>query len=248
MDLGDLFDTYSRQARLQPALLALFPMFVTVAVWVPALYDFAAGLVGLAIACGAVVYLAHIARSLGRKAELRLNDSWGGKPTTLWMTHGDRNLDPQTKARYHALLSDRIDGWSAPSPDDEARDPGGAEASYDSAVRWLREATRDRKRYGLVFKENVSYGFRRNLYGLKPIGLSLALLCVAGNAGALWHAIFIAAAGAIPPVGVASLALSIATAAGWILVVRPSWVRDAADGYARALLAACDQIGADGTS
>ena len=95
MDLGDLFDTYSRQARLQPALLALFPLFVTVAVWVPALYKFAAGLIGLAVACGAIVYLAHLARAWGRKAEDCLFATWGGKPTTLWMMHRDRHLDPQ---------------------------------------------------------------------------------------------------------------------------------------------------------
>ncbi len=239
MDLGDLFDGYSRQARLQPELLALFPLFVTVAVWVPALYDFAAGLIGLATACGAVVYLAHLARALGRKAESRLYDAWGGKPTTLWMMHGDRTLDPQTKARYHAFLSDHITGWSAPSPDDEANNPRAAEATYDSAVRWLRERTRDRKRYGLVFKENVSYGFRRNLYGLKPIGLTLAVLCVAGNLGALYQAVLVAG-GPIPPLGIASLALTLVAVAGWLWVVRQSWVRDGADGYARALHAACD--------
>ena len=86
------------------------------------------------------------------------------------MTHGDRNIDRLTKVRYHAFLSDRIDGWSAPSQVDEAQDPVTAELVYDSAVRWLREMTRDRKRYGLVFKENVSYGFRRNLYGLILLG------------------------------------------------------------------------------
>ena len=239
MDLGDLFDGYSRQARLQPALLALFPLFVTIAVWVPALYDFAAGLLGLATACGAVVYLAHLARGLGRKAESRLYAAWGGKPTTLWMTHGDPNLDPQTKARYHTFLSDHIAGWSAPTVDEEATDPRTAEAAYDSAVRWLRESTRDRKRYSLVFKENVSYGFRRNLYGLKPIGLTLALLCVAGNLGALYHTVFVAG-GPVPPPGIASLALTLVAVAGWLLVVRQSWVRDGADGYARALLAICD--------
>ncbi len=85
----------------------------------------------------------------------------------------------------------------------------------------------------------MSYGFRRNLYGLKPIGLTLGLLCIAGNAGTLYHAVFVTG-GPIPPPGVASLALSLVAVAGWLWVVRQSWVRDGADGYARALLAACD--------
>ena len=83
MDLTELFDTYSLQARLQPALLALFPLFVTVAVWVPALYDLSVGLVGLTTACGAVAFLAHLSRGVGRKLETHLFDFWGGKPTTL---------------------------------------------------------------------------------------------------------------------------------------------------------------------
>ena len=241
MNLTDLFDTYSRQARLQPALLVLFPLFVTIAVWVPALYQAATGLVGLAVACGAVAYLAHLSRALGRKVEPRLYANWGGKPTTLWLSHSDPSLDAQTKVRYHAFLENHINGWIAPTSEEEARDIQAAEIAYDSAVRWLRENTRDRERYDLIFKENVSYGFRRNLYGLKSVGLSLGLLCAAGNGSALYYTSCVTGA-AIKPEGLASLVLNLALVVGWIAVVRESWVKDSADGYARALLAACDKI------
>ena len=241
MDLSDLFDSYSRQARLQPALLTLFPLFVSAAVWFPVLYELAVGLASLAIACGAVVYLAHIARALGRKAEQRLFTSWGGMPTTLWLSHGDDNLDAQTKARYHTFLMGHIPGWVAPSLEDEATDRQSAEIAYESAVRWLRENTRDRKQYSLVFKENVSYGFRRNLYGLKPAGLWIASLSVAGNVWVLYQTSLDASLATNSP-GVGSLILSLAVVGGWTIGVRPSWVKDSADGYARALLAVCDQI------
>ena len=101
MDLGDLFDTYSLRARLQPALLPLFPLFVTIAVWVPGLYHTGAGLAGLATACGVTVLLAHVARERGRRAEIRLFNEWGGKPTTIWLRHSDGNLDDHTTRRYH---------------------------------------------------------------------------------------------------------------------------------------------------
>lgn len=241
MNLTDLFDTYSRQARLQPALLVLFPLFVTIAIWVPALYQVAAGLSGLAVACGAVAYLAHLSRARGRKVQSCLYAKWGGTPTTVWLSYGDRSLDAQTKARYHAFLEKHIDGWTAPTLEEEARDLQAAKIAYDSAVRWLRENTRDRKRYGLIFKENISYGFRRNLYGLKSVGLSLGLLCIVGNGSALYYTICVASA-AIKPEGLASLVLNLAVVMCWIAVVRESWVKDGADGYARALLAACDQI------
>ena len=247
LEMDDLLDTYSRQARLLPALLVLLPLFVAIAIWVPELYDLASGLLGLATACGAVVYLAHLSRALGRKVEPHLYSNWGGKPTTLWLSHDDPNLDALTKARYHAFLRDHIDGWVPPSFEEESRDFHASEIAYESAVRWLREKTRNRKRYALIFKENVSYGFRRNLYGLKPVGLSLGLLCLAGNSSAFYHSFFVTTS-AIRPDGLASLVFNLFVVAGWLAVVRQSWVKDGADGYARALLAACDQISSDGES
>lgn len=241
MDLTDLFDEYSRQARLQPALLVLLPILVSVAAWWPDIYHFSAALAGLAVTCGAALGLAHLTRSLGRKVEAELYGSWGGKPTTRWLMHGDRNLDAQTKGRYHATLSRHVPGWRPPSAADEARDTDAAASNYDSAVRWLREKTRDRARFGLVFRENVSYGFRRNLYALKPIGLPLALLAGMGNVAAVFDAMSTAGAD-VPLQGIASLALSLVAVAGWVWMVRRGWVRDAADAYARARLAACDAL------
>lgn len=201
----------------------------------------ATALVGLVVACGSVAYLAHLSRALGRKVEPCLYAKWGGKPTTLWLSHSDPSLDAQTKARYHAFLENHINGWIAPTSEEEARDIQAAEIAYDSAVRWLRENTRDRERYDLIFKENVSYGFRRNLYGLKSVGLSLGLLCVAGNGSALYYT-SCATSTAIEPEGLASLVLNLAVVACWVALVRESWVKDGAEGYARALLAACDQV------
>ena len=40
----------------------------------------------------------------------------------------------------------------------------------------LREATRDTSRFPLVFAENANYGFRRNLWGLRPIGTGVAVV------------------------------------------------------------------------
>ena len=58
--------------------------------------------------------------------------------------------------------------------------------TYDSAARWLRKATRDRRQFNLVFTENVSYGFRRNLFGVRWIGGLVALLCAVADGGGLY--------------------------------------------------------------
>lgn len=242
--MANLFDTYSRQARLQPALFALFPLLVTIAVWVPTLYNLAAGFVGLAVTCGTTVFLAHVSRMLGRRAEADLYSLWGGKPTTRWLCHSNEHLDSQTKTRYHSFLEKSIDGWNSPSPRDESDNLKSAEIAYESAVRWLREKTRDRERFPLIFKENVSYGFRRNLYGLKLLALAIGFICLAGNGSALWYVIASSApSGALQ--GVGSLVFNVVVLLCWVAIVRASWVKDAADGYARALLAACDQLDED---
>ena len=246
MNLNSFFDKYSLQARVWPALLVLFPLLVTLIVWVPRVYELAVGLSGLALASGAILLLANIARSMGRRVEPSLFEEWKGKPTTLWLSHADGNLDDRTKARYHKFLSEHVDDWTAPSPEEELKDPDAAAAAYDSATRWLREKTRNQEKFGLVFKENVSYGFRRNLFGLKKVGLAISVLCGIGNSWAL-------CAGSLDgeklshPEGFASLILSLLMILAWTFIIRPRWVRDSADGYARALLATCDQIGSTDT-
>lgn len=239
MNLLGMFDSYSIAARLLPALIALIPVIVTTAVWTPALYDLAYGVLVPGIECALAGLLMHIARFLGRKAEPKLFDKWGGIPTSRWMLRSDSSLDEMTKDRYRRYLEEHIDGWEAPSQADEEADRKGVMATYDSAVRWLRDRTRDRRQFNLVFTENVSYGFRRNLYGLRWIGRLVASLCVVVNSGSLYHWAGVTG-GPNSILGIATLCFVLIMTAVWFASVNQQWVRDAADGYARTLLAACD--------
>jgi hypothetical protein len=240
--LIQLFDTYSLRARLQPALLSLLPLFITIAAWFPTLYEAAAALVGLAAACGLTMLLAQIARVRGRMVEEQLFSSWGGKPTTMWLRHRDDHLDTHTKARYHVCLAQRIPDWQAPTIQEEGDRSAEADARYDSAARWLRERTRDKGRFPILFHENVSYGFRRNLYGLKAIGTVLAALTTALNGALLYGEIPVAAPVGSSSIGALAFAFSILALATWLVIVTPTWVRDASDAYARTLLASCDEL------
>ena len=233
-----MFDSYSIAARLMPALVAFFPVIVTVAVWTPALYDSASGILASSIACGLALLVAQMARSLGQSAERRLFDKWGGKPTSRWLLRSDGTLDELTKARYRRYLEEHVDGWKAPSQAAEETDREGAMSTYDSAIRWLRKATRDRRQFNLVFAENVAYGFLRNCYGLRWIGRPVALLCVVVNCVGL----YCFASAADPPwdQGAGSLLFSVAMMIVWLTFVNQRKVRGAADSYARALLEVCD--------
>lgn len=235
MNFSQLFDAYGRNARLRPALLTLFPLIVTIAVWCPNLYTFAASLISVATACGIMLLLADYARTLGRAVEQRFYSKWGGKPTTILFRHNDSTIDADTKNRYARFLSQHIKGWTRPTSEEEIHNPAAADQRYDSAIRWLLEYTRDKKTYALVFNENITYGFRRNIYGLKPFGLIIAALSFLANAAAIY------VTASFVPVHIGSTVVALLAVFAWLFIVSEIWVRDAADAYAVRLLAACEQ-------
>ncbi len=106
----------------------------------------------------------------------------GGLPTTVTLRHGDPTHDAPTKLGFHRFLAEKLNEPS-PTPEQEANDPQAADAFYARGVTWLRENTRNAKKFDVLFNENVNYGFRRNLFGLKLPGFLLnafiVLVCLA---------------------------------------------------------------------
>lgn len=257
IDITKLFDAYSRQARLFPGLLTLFPIILTAIAWFPRLVtsSWGATLVTLGTSCGLLYGLSVLSRSRGKKVERRLLAEWGGWPTTIWLRHREEYLPAPVLARYHAFFEKNVPLFVAPNLEQERTDPKAADGMYASAVKWLQERCRG-KAFPLVEKENAEYGFRRNLLGLKPIGLTACLLALLISAFAIiWRyesllpAIsslslnsILAALAAVKPAALGAMCVDIAAIVGWLAIVRDSWVRDAGDQFARALLACCDTI------
>jgi hypothetical protein len=240
--LSNLFDEYSLNARVRPALLALLSPTIFSYLAFPPLYNIIAGAISIFVVFGLVTTLAHLSRSAGRAAEKKLFSAWGGKPTTIMLRHNDVDIDPITKTRYHAFLSERIDRWVAPTEENELNDPRKADQLYNSAVRWLLEYTRDKKRYPILFKENISYGFRRNCYGIKWLAVILALMPTIVVAVDLHiQNVSIVSVGNLTTW--VSICFSVFLFTWWAFVVRAEWVRDAAKAYALRLLAACETDG-----
>jgi hypothetical protein len=259
IDLSKLFDSYSRQARLFPGLLTLFPIILTAIAWFPRLVTSSCGatLVTLGTSCGILYGLSVLSRSRGKKMEKRLLAEWGGWPTTIWLRHRDDNLPSPVRARYHAFFARNVPLFVAPTEQQELADPKAADAMYASAVKWLQERCRG-KAFPLVEKENAEYGFRRNLRGLKPIGLTACFAALLISALAiLWQnepllpalaslsaRPLLAVLSAVKPTALGAICVDIAAIVGWIAIARDGWVRSAGDQYARALLACCDTLDA----
>ena len=125
-----------------------------------------------------------------------------------------------------------------PSAEEEAANTAEADGVYTSCTRYLLEHTRDRKRFPLVFKEVVSYGFRRNLWGMKPVGIILAIAAIIAIAAKVvfvgdqtWGGLDVAG------VLVSAMLLTI-----WVVRVTPEWIKPVAFAYARNLLASCEVL------
>jgi hypothetical protein len=129
-----------------------------------------------------------------------------------------------------------------PLPDARAEreDPAAADRRYDEAVAVLRERTRDKSHFRLVFAENMEYGFRRNALGLRPFALIIACIALVLSATLLvWgHG---DQAGRWSRWGI-SAAISSASLFYWWRIVNPEWVRRPAELYADRLLEAVESL------
>ncbi len=244
--LKELFDTYGRNARLYPAVLLMIPLFALPGV-LNGIEKLSSGIV-TGVAGVALLYgLTHWVRALGKRAELRLMKQWGGLPTTRHLLWHDTTLDATSKRRYHNFL--RSNGLDMPSAEEERADPARCRERLASAVTWLRTNRRG-DGYKILHSENAAYGFRRNLYGAKPLGVAIALIAMVVSG---WPIINLILHSAPTPIlellssanaeARTGLAVSVASLLSWTFVVTPSWVRTAAEQYARALLETCDSVG-----
>ena len=99
------------------------------------------------------------------------------------LRHRDPTFDAPTKERMHAILASKL-GAAAPTGAQEEADPSAADSFSARAGTWLRENTRDQKTFDILFNENVTYGYRRNLFALKWPALVLNASIVIGCVGA----------------------------------------------------------------
>ena len=233
-------DAYTRRARLQPALLVLLPLLLAYGAWFPQharleMLPFA-GVIYLVLSG----LLAQVARDRGRRLEPELIRRWGGLPTTQLLRHRNKSVNPTTRERHHARLAALMPDIRLPSAAEELGQPEAADQTYDACVARLREHTRAREEFPLVFEENANYGYRRNVWAMRPLGLSLAAL---GLATTIALAIGqVRTTGAASGLSIATSALNALLLALWVIQFSDGWVRIAAEAYARQLLAACERL------
>jgi hypothetical protein len=234
-------DPYTLRARLAPAVIAAAPAFAFIALlisWNKFSLSNAIATIGLVVLLFA---LSDFARSRGKRIEPAIFQSLGGKPSITMLRFADDSFDRPTKVRYLAFLASKL-SETPPAEGDEGCDPAAADAFYERCGTWLRENTRNAKKFSILFNENVTYGYRRNLLALKwpalALNLAVVLLC------------FWALSGGAPFVALGDLRSRIlvvfvvaAIHALYIgLAVNQRVVGEAARSYARQLILSCESF------
>lgn len=239
----NLLDTYTIRAQVIPAILAAIPAIALIAAFVSwkdlGLTHALAG-VGLL----AVFWIfADRARRLGKELEPALFKRMGGMPSIVMLRHSDGAFKA-AKDAYHSFLSRKV-GAPAPTAEQEAANPEAADQYYDRACAWLRDRTRDTRKFNVLFNENMTYGARRNLLGVKPFALTLNFVVAVISAGLLVLFRPLADIGTTSASLTAVLAVAVIHAACFLRFVNEDAVVQAARTYGRQLVLCCDSLNDD---
>ena len=240
MSVIKLFDAYSLRARLLPALLAAAPSVAALMLLISwKSFDLTSAFATLATFV--LLYaLSDFARRCGRSIEQQIFANNGGMPSIVLFRRNDTVIDEGSKERYRNFLAKKL-SIAVLSSEAESDDQQVADKFYEQCGVWLRENTRDVKKFSLLFSENVTYGFRRNIFGLKRLAIGLNLLTVIVCVGLLWNTSWSLDGDRAARIEVIFL-IAFAHLVYMIFVVRESVVLEAANVYARQLILSCESF------
>ncbi|RNL53891.1 hypothetical protein [Arthrobacter oryzae] len=223
--LQDVLTGYSLRARLYPALLVALPVVALILItWDPQNLE---AFWPLFASLGVPFLTSSVVRSRGKKLERSLLVRWERFPTTR-LLRADDSGNPTIRERRREQLT-ALTGQPLPSEDEELKDSPSADQRYEAAVRTLIARTHGGQQdHYLLGEENASYGFRRNLLALKPVALIVLVVCLGVDGMLVPNA-----NGSLRPL--AALGLHLVLAGVWLLVIRPPWVLEAAEDYAKSL-------------
>lgn len=171
-DMRARLDEYSRTAQLAPGLLLLLAPAATAIGAGAAEWPAVTGLTGAAVVMGLPIALAEWIRRRGQRLQTELWNAWGGNPVV-------------SSLRADGLIAERRRQALAQAtglPVNDLTHPEFEEVANNAVKQLITRIRAVSQSYPLVFKENKAYGFARNLYASRRIGLrSSGVTIVAGG-------------------------------------------------------------------
>jgi hypothetical protein len=237
-----MFDNYTLKARFYPVIILFLPIVIT-GIFYSFEFKSLNQLLTSAAIVGALTYLfSQLGRDQGKKKEPALWKTWGGSPSVQILRLRDQHLNKHTKQRYHQKLQSLFPVDEIPNIDMETNDSIGADEVYKAWSQYLISQTRDGKKFSLLLKDNISYGFRRNLWGLKLHGIILTSSLIIGNylfeviKNKSWNPFD------FTNVFQYSSFVLVAILLFWLFVVTKQWIKIVAFSYAERLLESVENI------
>ena len=232
-------DAYTIRARLRPFAIMVFPLAAATLVWLQGDFASLSVLWGIVVWSGGTALCAQLGRDWGRSKQEGLYVSWGGKPTTRMLRHRDAS-NKVLLAAWHKKLQELCPDVKIPTENEERNDPEAADHAYDACIAVLRERTRDKMKFPLVFEELCAYGFRRNLWGMRTAGITISTIGTVAVATRILLDVLEKAP--VSKVSVAAQVLNLAILLSWVFLFTSGWVKIAADAYALRLLESSDRL------
>ena len=237
-----MVDKYSLHARVYPMVLVLFPIFVLAVTYSIDYKNFWYAGASTVLIPAFSFLLAQIGRNPGKTKEPKLWKSWGGSPSVLCLRLKSPYLNQHSKIRYHTILQKLCPVSKNPTVAGETIDPKAFDDIYETWSDYLRTKTRDVKEFHLLFKENMNYGFWRNLWGLKTIAIIIILFTMLVN-----YLVFASQNErfdilVFPKEFIISSGVLLITLLLWFFLVTKSYVRLPAFAYAKRLCESVEQL------
>ena len=243
MKLGDLgigMDQYDRRARLMPALLVILPATLAVVALAPDAVLGWGGGIALIVQAGGSFLLAQFVGDIGKRKEPKLFESFGGRPTERLLSH-QHAPNRVILAERHKRLRKLFPKIKIPTAAEEQRDPEGALEIYTACCDKLRGLLRAQKeKFADVHRENTHYGFRRNLWALKPAGIVVTFVALASVGAEMFGSV--SARQSISLVQPVVAAIDGLLLFSWMFLITESWVKRAALLYAERFMEALDTM------
>lgn len=236
------FDEYALRVRVAPVLVVVVIPVLGLLCWLPA-FSTAQLALTAGLSTVLVAMFSQLGRDKGRELQSELYEMWGGQPSVQLLRWRSPLLAKETRDRYRVKLASVNPSLRLPSEIEEMDDPEEADRRYDSVSLFLRDSTRNKAAFPLVFAENVNYGFRRNLLAMKATGI---VLCLLGAVSSVLATIAGTKVSTLEPPAVPFIVavLNASMLTWWCLRINPGWVRVAAFAYAERLVGACDSMSA----
>jgi hypothetical protein len=239
-DLGIGMDQYDRNARLKPALLVVLPVALAVVALAPDAVVGWGGGIALIVQAGGTFLVAQLVGDIGKRKEPKLFEYFGGRPTELLLSHVHAPNKVALTDR-HWKLAKLFPKIKLPTEAQEIKNSKAAFEIYTACCDKLRGMVRaEKEKFPLVHRENINYGFRRNLWAIRPAGLIVAIIATAVVSAQIAGSVM--AHEQVPlaqPIVAGSDVLMLLS---WVFVVTRDWVKRAAILYAERLLEALDVL------